>query len=260
VALACALLAGALLATSLSSSGAVAATTPTGTTGAPTTPTTPTTPPSSKADAASYRSARLDYRTYLSALIAAEPAGRQSADAFVAGVRTHCAGVLSSVAVPPSGQVSQTALSDLGEEIGADLALQFLAEAVGPFAQLSTQLGALTWSQPAPAQAVAGLLTAERDVLALSTTRLCADARALANHPLVAPNRTLSFLNTYLRASATLKKRLASFLTVLSSYATPSEEALISTIDRLVAQYAATSGAVERTGATSILSALGLTP
>ncbi len=235
---------------------AQAATTPTDTT---TTGTT-TTGSGARTDAISGRAALTDYQSYLVALVNGESAGQQRALAFAAVIKARCAGALATVATLPTTEVDQLALSDLGEELGADLTLEYLSEANAPFAQLSAQLGALSWSQPAPALVVEGLLQAEGRMLALAPSALCADARALTHRPLTAPAGSLAFLNSYLRYSAVLKARFESFLALLSRYATPSDAAVITAIDRLVAQFDASSTAAEKTGATVLLTALGLTP
>jgi hypothetical protein len=236
--------------------GMTSSTTPTTTTS--TTPTT-TTPTPTATDNASDRAALQDYHTYLVALIKNEATGTQRDIAFTVKVRKRCSGVLTALSTLPTARVSSTALSDLGEEIGGDLALAYLSEASRPFAQLSTALYSLPWNEAAPAEAVNGLLRAESAVLGLSMSSLCADAQALANHPRVVPAGTQAFLTPYLTASARLKQQLTAFLSVLSHDATTHENQLIASIDQLVSKFAANSAIVEHTDANTILQTVGLT-
>lgn len=233
-----------------SSATSPATTTPT------TTTTTSTTTPS---DAESDRSALTDYRNYLKALVKGASGGVAQDAAFTATVKKRCSGALAPLTALPSSQVSATALSDLGEEIGGDLAIDYLSEADTPFAKLSPALEVLVWSDPAPEQAIGALLSAESAVLSLTSSSLCADARSLAAHPARVPRRTVAFLGPYLTYSATLRSQLSEFLAVLSRYATTDDNSVISQINALVAKFAASSAMTEHSDATAILAALGLT-
>jgi hypothetical protein len=237
-------------------------TTTTSTTATPTTTTTTTTTTgpttTSQTDAASNQSALTDYRRYLSALVKGTQVGVQRDASFAANIRQACTGVLSSVSTLPAAKVSATVLSQLGEEIGGDLALEFLSEADQPFAQLSTALNSLPWTEAPPPEAIDGLLTAESAVLGLTPSPLCADARALAKHPRLEPSGSKAFLGSYLSDSATLKQQLTDFLSVLSRFATTRDSHLIKSIDQLVAKFASASASVERADAATVLTTLGL--
>lgn len=235
--------------------GRPATTTPTTTT--PTTTTSTSTTPSTT-DSASDRAALTDYHTYLVALVKNAQTGVQRDAALTAKIRRRCSGALSPLTSLPKGHVNSAALSDLGEEIGGDLAIEFLSEADKPFAQLSSALDALPWTEVAPPEAIQGLLSSESSVLGLGISSLCVDARALAAHPRVVPAGSQSFLGTYLNDSATLKQDLSVFLSVLSHDATAHQNQLIGAIDQLVAKFASISAQAERLDAASILSALGL--
>jgi hypothetical protein len=128
----------------------------------------------------------------------------------------------------------------------------------GPFSQLSSALGSLTWTEPAPQQAIASLLSAESAILALSPSNLCADARQLAGHPRRVAPGTVAFLNAYLDASNALKLQFTQFLSVLSRFATSADDPLISAINTLVSRFSAVSAAVEKRDAGLILASLGL--
>jgi hypothetical protein len=230
------------------------ATTPTGTTQAPSSGGT------QSGDAASDRAALIAYQAYLQALVKGVPAGAKQDAMLTATVKRRCAGVLGPLSALPSAQLNSLALSDLGEEIGGDLAIEFLSEAQGPFQQLSATLTPLSWAEPAPQAAIHALLSAESAILALSPTTLCADARALAAHPRKVPAATLAFLATYLADSAALKQQLTEFLTVLSKYATAKDNDVINAVNQLVARFGAAQDQAEHVDADAILVSLGLSP
>lgn len=241
-----------------SNGGAGGGATGTTTTATTTTGTTTTTTTPSQTDAASDRAGLVDYREYLRALVNDEELGAQRDQTFTNTIKQGCAGVLKPVSTLAPSKVSSTVLSDLGEEIGGDLTLQFLSEADKPFAQLSSEFDSLPWTEAPPPEAIDGLLSAERALLALAPSQLCIDARSLALHPKLEPAGSEAFLAHYLDDSATLKLALNEFLSVLSRFASSDESKLIKTIDHLVATFASTSAATERTDADTVLTTLGL--
>jgi len=238
---------------SLGAAGAIAATTTT----TPIT-TTPTPPPS--LNAASDQAALTAYRKYLQSLVSSSGLGRERDAVLVSTVASSCQNALTQLSSEPSTPVRQAVLSNFGEEIGGDLALAFLSEAKRPFSKLSTQLGALRWSSTAPATAIRQMLTAERTVLNMQQSSLCADAAEVSSYPRVTPPATASFLTHYLNASATVSRRFQNFLTVLQRYETNSERQLVAAIDNLVGQFGTASTAADQTYSQSILSDLGLVP
>ena len=244
--------AGAL---SAGAGGALAATTPTPTT--PSTSTTPTTPPPSL-NSASDHLALTAYKSYLQALVLNANLGRQRDAAMVSTVASSCQNALSQLRGEPSTPVRQAVLANFGEEIGGDLALAFLSEAKRPFAQLSAVLGGLPWSYRAPANAIRQLLRAEKTVLRLPPSDLCANASQVSSYPRVIPVATQSFLNGYLAASANVSSRFHNFLTVLQSHETKADRPLVAEIDTLVAQFSAASQSAEQTYSQSVMSELGL--
>ena len=232
--------------------------TPTSTTATtPTTATTATTA-TTNSDRTSDRSALSDYRAYLLALVDGAPAGGRAAALFAASVNERCSRVLGPIASLSSSRVSSAALSDLGQEIGADLALEFLSEADQPFTQLSSSLTGLAWAEPAPAQAIHQLLSTEGAVLALSPSGLCADARELATRPGRVPPGSVAFLSVYASDSAALKQQFNEFLAVLSRYATANDNNLIGEVNYLVARFGAVEARYEHRDASAILASLGL--
>ena len=198
------------------------------------------------------------YHAYLQALVAGAGAGQSGDAALIATVQSTCAGALKPLGSRRSSEVSQTVLADLGEEIGGDLDLTFLAEATQPFATLGHRLSSLRWSMPATAATVNAFLTAEHTVLGLARSSLCADAKAVAAHPRTEPSATTGFLRTYLGASSALHTRLSAFLGVLGQFETIKERRVVDAIDSLAARYAKLTASARTSGADRILGDLGL--
>jgi hypothetical protein len=209
-------------------------------------------------DVASDQVALSAYDRYVTALVAGVGSGNRADLQYVASVRLDCGGVLAPLASRSPGQVSQSALLDLGEEIGGDLAIELHTEAMTPFSRLTTAIGRLRWSLRRTGQTVMSFLSAVQASLLVPLSDLCADVRSLASQPTQEPAGTRLFLANYLPAARLAKQRLAPFLAVLARYATPNQASLIGTIRRLVAQFNATAKADETANGASALNALGL--
>ena len=234
---------------SAATAGALAAT--------PRTGTTPVTTPS--LNTASDHAALTAYRTYIQALVTNANLGRQRDAALVSTVASSCQNALSQLSGEPSTPVRQAVLANFGEEIGGDLGLAFLSEAKRPFAQLSSVLGGLQWSTRAPATAIRQLLSAERTVLRMPQSDLCANAAQVSTYPRVIPAATQAFLNRYLAASANVSSRFHNFLTVLQRHETRADRPLVAAIDTLAAQFSAASASAEQTYSQSVMSDFGVT-
>jgi hypothetical protein len=135
-------------------------------------------------------------------LIADAPISQQGDDEFVASVATECPNVLAAVNLLPSARVSRAATFALGEEIGADLYLaRFLPAERAVTSSLAFTVEGLPWSSGATRAAMRTSMQAERSYFALSTSNLCADARALAaTNAEATPPGTLQFLAAFGRA------------------------------------------------------------
>jgi hypothetical protein len=222
------------------------------------TSTTPVTTPTPSLNAVSDHTALTAYQAYIQSLVANANLGRQRDAALVSTVASSCQNALGQLSGEPSTPVRQAVLANFGEEIGGDLALAFLSEAKRPFAQLSTVLGGLQWSYGAPAKAIRQLLSAERTVLRMPPSDLCANASQVSSYPRVIPTATQAFLSRYLAASANVSSRFHDFLTVLQRHETKADRPLVAEIDALVAQFGAASAAAEQTYSESVMSNLGL--
>lgn len=209
-------------------------------------------------DAASGEAALNAYETYLQALVANTKLGRERDATVVSTVASTCPNALAPLGGEPSTPARQAVLSNLGEEIGADLELKFQSAAARPFRQLSITLDGLEWSSAAPVNAIKRLLAAERTVLHMAQSALCANAAAVASFPKAIPALTQSFVKRYLSASANVNRRLHAFLTVLQGYETAADQPTVAEIDTLVTQFSAATQAAQATYSQSIMSDLGL--
>jgi hypothetical protein len=209
-------------------------------------------------DTRSDRLALAAYDDYLRALVARAPTGRRMDAALVGSIHASCQGALAPLRSRPAGQVSQTVLAKLGEEIGGDLDLTFLAEAAPPLATLSRRLSALRWSTRETTRSVAALLRAERTILRTRPSRLCADARQVTADPRVTPAATTGFLTGYTSASARVGTALKGFLHVLGQFETLSEHRVVDQIDHLAGRFSSLTAGARKSGADQILRQLGL--
>ncbi|MGO9901545.1 MAG: hypothetical protein ACLP0J_18100 [Solirubrobacteraceae bacterium] len=207
-------------------------------------------------DTSSDRAALTAYEHYMTSLDDGIGAANRRDQAFAASVQKGCAGVLTLLT---SGQAHSSAVHDLGEEIGDDVAVAFDAEAIQPFTRFSSTLARLRWSSGATANTTAALIAATRASLAIKPSTLCADAQAVASAPASEPARTRTFLAVYVPAARAASKRLAAFLGVLERFETSSEAGLIAAVNRLVTRYESASKADQDDGSAQIINVLDRT-
>lgn len=247
---------GAEAAVSTSTITTPTTTTTTTTPATTTTPTTPTTP--GTVDTTSDLAALTAYKTYLQALVSGATDSRANEQVFVNNTASTCQGALTPVTTMPRTSVNGAALTALGQEIGSDLWLSFTATASQPFEQLATTLAGLRWTHRTTSQAVTVFVKSERAVLTMLPSNLCKDALLLAAKPLTEPSTAKSFLLHYQNARATLKIRLATFLSVLERFQTPTEAKLVTSIDKLASQFDSISLSAQNSSANVLLNDLGI--
>ncbi len=80
----------------------------------------------------------------------------------------------------------------------------------------------------------------------------------MAAKPTFEPTTTKSFLLHYQSARATLKLKLATFLSVLERFQTPTEAKLVSSVDKLASQFDSLSLAAQHSSASTLLTDLGI--
>lgn len=233
-------------------------TTTTPTTPTPTTTTTPVTTTPGTVDTTSDLAALTAYKTYLQALVTGATEARVTEQLFVSNAASTCEGALTPITAMPRTSVSGAALTALGQEIGSDLWLSFTSTASQPFTQLATALAGLRWTHRTTSLAVSAFVKSERAVLTMPPSNLCKDALLLAAKPLAEPITAKSFLLHYQDARATLKARLATFLSVLERFQTPTEAKLVGSIDKLASQFDSISLSAQNSSASVLLGDLGI--
>lgn len=201
-------------------------------------------------DVASDRTALNAYATYLGALVRAEPTAQQEGTTYVSGISSQCKSALEPL-TQPNYQVDasvQETLTQLGEEMGDDLAITFDATAFTPFMKLYTAVSRLRWTRNSGGgAAVRRFLTTESNVLTLTPSELCQNALLATSSPQTVPDGTRSFLKSYAKASNMANNALNNMLRIMQFYEIPSEHNVITRIANLANQ-------VSRTTKSSLLS------
>jgi hypothetical protein len=203
------------------------------------------------------------YATYLQSLVAGRPSGVEADQSFASGIATTCYRALAPIATSqsvPAG--TTTALTSIGDEIGADARLEFLTGATTPLSQLATSMANVHWGTTTQATTVRRFLTAEAALMALPPSNLCGDANSVASESgaqqVTVPPATQTFLETYTAESAVANTRLTEFVKLLDSYATISDRSVAAKIDLLAAKVDGASTAAITTAAKSLFHALGI--
>lgn len=210
-------------------------------------------------DLASGRTALNAYHAYFATLVASLSASERRGDAFVASVSTGCPNVLAEVGSQPPGSTSEAALTAFGQEIGFDAALAVSAPGIASFAALSKTLTRLHWSSPQAAGTIKSFVRAKRTLLALPTSDLCQDARALASsHAQSTPAGTQTFLATAARDVRRSAAGTLSFDKVLARFSTPAESRVIQSTNRLVQRLGESYSTVAVSEGFKLLPILGL--
>ena len=209
------------------------------------------------------RTALTAYATYLQSLVAAKPAAIDAEQIFASATAATCYKALEPIATSaslPAG--ATTALTGIGDEMGADARLELLTSATTPLSQLATTLGSLHWGTAGPATTVKRFLAAAQTLIAMVPSNLCGDANSVASQTsaqqITVPPATQTFLNAYTSDSAAENIRLTAFVKLLNSYATSSDRATAAKIDLLAVKVDSLSALVITTGTKSLFRALGI--
>jgi hypothetical protein len=198
------------------------------------------------------------YHTYITALSGDARASAARDGQIVAGVEANCPNALTDLNNLSSDQLKQSALSDFGNEIDADLATAYLAPTRPALNAFGSSLTGLKWSGTNQTTTTSQLISTERKLLNVPESDLCGDASQLDAAPLDEPTGTTSFLMHYRTASRNESAALKAFQTLLSKYEISSEDKLVSQINTLVSQFSSQSGSTEQADASAILSDLGV--
>jgi hypothetical protein len=209
------------------------------------------------------RAALNAYATYLQALAAGKTSAADAEQLFSSTTTTTCYKALAPIATSqsvPAGTGS--ALTSIGDEIGADAGLQFLSTAQLPMSELATSLASLHWGSGGPSTTVKRFLTASEALMALAPSNLCGDANNVASQAgeqqVTTPPATLTFLSAYQAASTVANTRLTAFVKLLDNYATATDTAVATKIDLLAVKVNQVSTAAITAGTKSLFHALGI--
>jgi hypothetical protein len=199
------------------------------------------------------------YHTYLTALIAQSRISQARDDEVVSTVALNCPNALADLNQLSPAQLKQSALSDFGDEVDADLAMAYLGPSRPALSAFATSLFDLKWSTSTQTETTVHLISTERALLRVGPADLCADAATLDAAPLNEPTTTASFLRRYRMASRSESAALKAFQTLLGKYETTTEAELVSGINTLVTQFTSQSTTTASADAGAILSDLGVT-
>ncbi len=201
-------------------------------------------------DTASDHVALRAYGRFAQGVLAGIPAGRRADNTFVADTRRRCAHALAPIDhVRTSPDRIGPALA-FGEEIGSDLTVVANLQDRRAFAKLAGAISGLPWSSPGTSATVKGYLAAQRNLLRLRPSDICADVRALVRSSArVQPPGTRKWLADFRRVVTTQQTQLAAFVAVLERFRSPSDnaslravKALVSRADRAVKRLATSEG------------------
>lgn len=248
------------------------------TTATTTTPTTTTTTPSAPLTPAEARLqnqhadrlALTAYAAYLQSLVTNAPAGKLAEATFAqtsgADEGSGCKEALEPIAAVQAGETpadSNTALYDIGEEIGGDATVtEFTATTLAPFTMLTTTLNTLHWAAKTAPTTVKHFVSAQKTLIALTASNLCGDALDVAaessSATMTPPTGTTTFLTAYDADTTAVNTNLKSFLKLLDSYETATDETLVTKINSLAAKVTKISTKTISFGASQLETDLGL--
>jgi len=210
-------------------------------------------------DRASDHAALVAYHGYLEDVLSSTPAIHTATDNHVSSIAARCPGVLTPLNSLPPGSVNQGAALSFTEELGGDLAVAAGTAIRAPFAQLAATLRPLRWSTPQTGKTIRGYLTAERRMLRLGPSRLCADLKAFAaSNGQQTPAGTDRWLAKLAVLQAAQQSRLAAFQAVLERFRSPADAGLVADSERIQRRFGAAVKSILMPEAKRLLSALGL--
>jgi hypothetical protein len=209
---------------------------------------------------ASDRAALNAYHAYLHDLVSMVPAWRQGDNGYISSISGKCGGVLAALAHAPASSLNRQALLAFGFEAGGDLdAVGVYPSARPALGRLSAGVASLRWSSAGIRRVVSGYLAAERRLLAVAPSNLCADAHVLAaSHGTRISRGTAAFVSKFAHRLAAASKAATAFLTVLGRYASPSDRRLITSTDHLLHRFGAKVNALVKPEAKKLVRVLGL--
>jgi hypothetical protein len=209
------------------------------------------------------RAALSAYATYLQSVVSGRASGVEAEQLFASDTEITCYKALTPIVTSqsvPAG--TSSALTSIGDEIGADSSLEFLTSATMPMSQLATTLSSLRWATSAPTTTVKRFIAADEALMALQPSNLCGDANSVASEAnaqqVNVPPATQTFLETYTSDSNLANTRLTAFVKLLDSYVTSADRSVAAKIDLLAARVDGISSATITGGTKSLFHALGI--
>ncbi len=167
------------------------------------------------------------------------PTWRQDDSAYVASISGQCGGVLDPLQHARPGTFNRDAALAFGLEIGGDIDAVDYPSARPSLATLTATVAPLRWSSAGIRRVVRNYLGAERSLLGLAPSNLCADAHVfVASHGRRISRASARWVVKFARRTAAAGRDATAFLNVLARYVTPSERGLISSTSRLMHRFA----------------------
>ncbi len=215
--------------------------------------------PHSPLNTASDRTALNSYAIYLASVMRGASTGQADDSAFISMISSECKSALAMLSQPGSqvSSAAQSTLAALGEEMGDDLSISFDVSVATPFSRLSASLQRLRWSRLSDGgQIVRHFIAAQSAVLYANQSDLCQDALLAGSDPQTIPQGTRSFTKAYSKASKQANAALTSLLTLMQTYETGSERAVVARIANLAGQISRTTRSDMQSNASSLSSVL----
>ena len=206
---------------------------------------------------ASDRAALNAYHAYLHDLVSLVPTWRQDDNTYINSISGQCGGVFKHAAI---SSFNKKALLTFSLEAGGDLDAVSVYPSTRPvLGKLAGSLASLHWSSAGIRNVVSAYVAAERRLVTVGPSNLCADARALeASHGQRVSHGTAAFAVKFAHRVVAADRAGSAFLTVLAKFATPSEHGLITSTAHLLHQFGLKIAALAVPEAKKLVSVLAL--
>jgi hypothetical protein len=206
-------------------------------------------------DAASAHVALRAYERFARSVLSEVPAWRRAGNRFTASAHEDCANALAPTTHAP---LNPATFSFLEELVGDATVLEKSPTRLA-FARMAHALSRLRWSSRATSAIVERYLSAERKLLRLRLSDVCADARALAaSKGNVTPPGTRRWVARFVPDLVAQETGLSALLVVLRQTSSPADRGRVRAVRRLVRRIASASFQFEDALGRELFAALGL--
>jgi hypothetical protein len=209
-------------------------------------------------DKASDRTAVHAFSHYVKATIASLPASKRADEAFVHSISARCGNALARLNSVPVSAGNPKATKTFVEETVLDLADAGDAPLKAPLARLAGALSRTRWSTRQVADAVGAFPAAQHRAFSIAPSNLCADARAFAAHPKVAPAATKHWVAKFQGANRAATRAAFRFGEVLGVFRSPSDAGTLKALGPLTKRLTAATKKLAAAEEKNLLRALGL--